>query len=267
MLDFMTVYNEYNKYKDFTIKAFAYLNGKINPNNLCIAKLDYYDKYNFAEFRKPNLICIKLGSIIDQLYYEPDELKKSLIFLSVAHELVHANQSASMLRYSMDSLYAKAIESHAQYTAQEFLKARRLEILDIFGVDVQLGISYYGEIKEIPHDVPFNIEMYYINTLVDMIMGNKMDHTVRLQKIFQIPTIRIIFDDKIVLIKKDGIYLDDGVKNFNAILLSYRRGGMNMRIASTFRLIPTYAGMDDIAEVDIEFKIDKITYFPLQITE
>ena len=76
MLDFMTAYNEYNKYKDFTIKAFAYLNGKINPNNICIAKLDYYDKYNFAEFRKPNLICIKLGSIIDQLYYEPDELKK-----------------------------------------------------------------------------------------------------------------------------------------------------------------------------------------------
>ena len=40
-----------------------------------------------------------------------------------------------------------------------------------------------------------------------------------------------------------------------------------MRIQSTFRVIPTYTETSDIVEIELEFKIDRVIYFPLQITE
>lgn len=266
MLDYRIMYKEYNRFKDFAFQAFYYLNGKINPDNICVVKLDYYDKHNFAEYRKPNLIAVKLATIVDQLYHEPDEVKKGLILLCIAHELVHANQSGSMMRYSADEMYAKAIESHAERTAQDYLKAHKEEIKELFGIDIQLGISYYGEVKPIDFDIPFDRESYYVNTLIDMFMGNRMEHESKLRKVFAVPNIYITFDNKTVAVKENGLYLDSGVRDFNNALIAYRRGNMNLRIISTFHVVPTYRDTE-IIEAELVYDINKILYFPLMVSE
>lgn len=266
MLDYRILYREYNKYKDFALQAFAYLNGGINPQNICVVKLDYYDKNNFAEFKKPNLISIKLGSIVDNLYYEPEAVKKGMIMLTVAHEMVHSVQAASMIKYSIDPAYAKMVEEHAQYTAQEYLKARKHEIQDIFGFDIQMGISYYGEMSRPNFHIEFNPEEYYINTILDLFMGNKINYRIKLERVFAIPTVKITFDRNTVTVKENGVYLENGVRDVNAILIKYRQGDMAMNIVSTFSAIPTYSG-EDVIEVEIVFDVVRVMYFPLQISE
>lgn len=210
-----------NRLDPFVREAFDYLNGNINRNNPCRLYIDIYDMDNYAEFRKPDRVYVKLGSIINNLYTYSDDVKKSVILLCLAHELFHADQSASMIRYGVDASYMEIIEQQANYASEQFLYHNRQIIMNKFNIDVVKHISCSTKPPAIRFQ-GFNIEEYYINSILDVIIRN-FSAVKTFNTLFRFSTVTIVFDGVPIMLKENGVLLN-AIAELNHILNSYRMG-------------------------------------------
>lgn len=116
----------YQKYTPIVLDLFNYLNGRINPLNICTPLIGGFSVDNYAQFQYPNRMCIFLGSIIENFYDKNDsdqdniDIIMSVVALCLSHELYHANQNIDAHRYKNDDQYMKNIEDSTEYLAEKF---------------------------------------------------------------------------------------------------------------------------------------------------
>ena len=254
------VMNEFESYKQFALDVFHYLNGKVNPDNPCICLTGYFNKKNYAEYRKPNIISLYIGTMMSDKDNYDTEIVKGIIILAITHELAHANQSACMIKYGIDSKYMREIENDAEWKAQTFLQSMQDDIKERFGVDITRVFAEYGLVKANTYPLEFDDIDYYVNTLIDIFMGD-ISRAPILYQIFMFDNVGIILDGEMVEIKRNGELLDS-ISDFNNALSKYRRGSMRVSIRTSYIPIPTYRG-DNIDRIDIDIRTEKITFDPI----
>ena len=214
----------YNGYAELATNIFNYMNGKINEENYCRLVISTYDMHNFAEFRKPNTVIIYLGNIISTYY--PEDLKvKSVILMTIAHELSHAVQDTNMVKYGYDPYYQSMVEQTNEARAEKWVKDHMREIHKLFGFRLKFSKEAINVImpKAVNYE-QFSIKNHYLYTLVDVVYRDKkyippltelMDKDDNL--LFSIN------DSKVIPIKRDGQFLYDSVYEFNIIIDHYCR--------------------------------------------
>ena len=152
----------YQKYAPMALSIFNYLNGKINPLNVCTPFIGWFSVDNYAQFQYPNRMCIFLASIIENFYDKSKteqsntDIIMSVTALCIAHELYHANQNIDAYKYRHDNSYMTNIENSAEYSAERFC----LDNVDIFksmfgfkyacreDISEELLKSHYESIKD-----------------------------------------------------------------------------------------------------------------------
>lgn len=163
----MQLYEGMQTYIPFTEMVFNYLNGRVNPNNRCRLFIQHYHQVDYAHFRKPNSVFFMLGSVINNMYYEPnrDLSIKGLIITCLAHELSHADQCAAMLRYKVDTNYMQFVEYAANLNAWLFMNSHMDEIVAMIGFNPLPSMERFltprcNSIME------FSYREFYINTIM-----------------------------------------------------------------------------------------------------
>lgn len=257
----------YDKYAELARSAFGYLNGRVNRFNICMLKLDYYDVNVYAEFRKPNIISIKLASIINAvlLFNRDDEVIRGLIVLSIAHELSHADQAASTARYDFDPQYAQYLEDSAEYVSQNFLLANRNTINKIFNCNIEFAISMYG--RRYPSDIKpktFNLLDHYATSVIDVLYRN-YKYQKFIYDIFENDSVIFDFDGFTIRVKNKGVLSND-VNGFNALLNQYHQITMNtsFRLKSKLKVLSDAPGN---TRVKLMFKTYDVRYFPVRVPD
>lgn len=118
---------------------FDYLNGKINPRNICVYNLGYFSANNYAQFQYPNIMTIFIGSIVDYFYSINDDpitrhnKVMSISALCIAHELYHADQLIDANKYTKDDNYRCMVEDAAEYNAELYCATHIKEFKSLFG--------------------------------------------------------------------------------------------------------------------------------------
>lgn len=222
------------------IEYFKFFNGKINKNNICKLDINSYNMLNFAEFKYPNIISIKLCTIMEFYKNKSTEDLQSFIMLTICHELVHADQSCSFLKYKKNSKFKKRIELDAETKSINYLLNNRKVILKRFSVDVMIGINMRGK-PDINisnyNPICFNLFNHYIHSICSTFIQNEIKEKKILSMSVPYPNIFINIEDiteKITIkysfyIKKDNIVLNI-IDMFNNILSEYRIGNSSFKV-------------------------------------
>ena len=129
--------------ESFSYKIFNYLNGKVNvfnyPATLTIEWAELYGRDTAAISMNPNIVILYPRIILRNVSYEYDLYYN--IFISLIHELLHADQDISYVRMTYDSEYHKYIEYTVECESYLFMAMHQKEI------EYELG--FYDII---PHD-------------------------------------------------------------------------------------------------------------------
>lgn len=223
---FEVIWPEIEKYRPFVIDLFRFLNGYINPNNPCRLYINMYHNTNFAEYAKPDIITVYLGSIVDH-YFGNDAMIKKIIIVAVSHELSHSIQNLDMVRYSNDPYYRDTVEKQNEGRTELWLTAHEQEIYQRFGVHIKFSDLAIKNTH--PHGYDYEqaaMREYYLNVIMDVIYRNNKARTV-LSDLFdanQTIAFQLNDSDK-VLLKYKGIYNDRGIYSFNQIVNDHCRRG------------------------------------------
>lgn len=257
----------YEKYTELARSAFGYLNGRVNKYNICMLRLEHYDINVYAEFRKPNIICIKLASIINSalIFNCNEEIMRGLIVLSIAHELAHADQSGSTARYDFDPSYAKYLEDSAECVSQRFLLENRKTINNIFKCNIESAISMYG--RPYPSNIEpkaFNLIDHYATSIIDVLYRD-YKYQKAIYDAFNYDSVTFEFDGFSIRVKHKGQMIFD-VDNFNAILNQYHQITMN----TSFRLkskVKVLSSINGNTRVRVSFKTYDTKYYPIRVPD
>lgn len=246
----------YDKYAYIARSAFGYLNGRVNRYNICTLRLDYFSSTNYAEFRKPNVISIKLGSIIDSVtsMNKSEGFIRGLIVLSIAHELSHADQAASMTRYGFDPVYMQYMEDSAEYVSQRFLLSNMKQIDEMFNTSIKSVVSVYG--RTYPSNLQpraFDLLDHYATSIVDVLLRDYSMQK-KVYDFFVIDNVDIDFDGYTVKVKRNGEFISD-ITLFNSILNQYREVAMNSQfvVKMKFKLMKSNKARAKITTSNVRY--------------
>ncbi len=216
-------------YSGFTRDVFEYMNARVSPLLSCNLAINAYGASNYGSFKKPNLVEINLGSIVNNFYGASEDYIKFFICLSITHELFHANQSCSMMRYGADREYAELMEAQAEIMSRTFLTYEASALYHMFGFTIPSDIldnvpkphTFYETIDE-------NVAEWYINVLADSWFKNAaIASTLRTYICNPSPEYRtmfIKFDELTpICIRVNGNYIDESMQLVaDAIYDNYR---------------------------------------------
>lgn len=157
------------KYTPTVQRIFMWLNGQVNPRNICTLNICGYSLNNFAIFQYPNQISIYLGSIIDSatdMAYKinrPDQIENrilSMATLTMCHEMFHSEQNLNNKYYTEDSDYRQNIELSAEYKAECFCFAHKEDLKRLFGFEYGFNIRETQE-----QYIQWTTRDYYVNSI------------------------------------------------------------------------------------------------------
>lgn len=257
------VLTEMERYTPITINMFNYLNGNINPYNPCNLYIKMYNTINFAEFRKPNTVTVFLGSIVT-VFYGKDLDIKSVILMTLAHELCHSWQNTDMVRYTYDPYYKQMIEDTNEGYTEKWISDHMKEIYKIFGFKVQY--SRWAKKNILPKAEeyqPVELKDYFVHTIVDVVYRDGQ-YIEPLNKVFE-ETQTLLFsinDSDIVMLKFNGQYLNQSVQPFGKILYDYCRAGLGIK----YFKVAAYLKRCNVEETEgkwLNFILENVRYCPI----
>lgn len=254
---------EMEKYTPITVNMFNYLNGNINPYNICNLYIKMYSTINFAEFRKPNTVTIFLGSIVT-MFYGKDLDIKSVILMTLAHELSHSCQNTDMVRYTNDPYYRQMVEDTNEGYTEQWVYNHMKEIHKLFGFKMQY--SRWAKKNIMPKATeyqPAGLKDYFVHTIVDVVYRDA-SYIDPLNKIFEEnQTLLFSIDNSdIVMLKHNGQYLNQSVQPFGKILYDYCRAGLGIK----YFKVAVYLKRCDIDNVEgkwLHFILEDVRYCPI----
>lgn len=257
-------------YTPYTRDVFDFLNGRVNPYyNKCRLIISSYDKYNFAEFRKPDLVVIYLHSIISTFY--PDDLKiKSVILMTLAHELSHACQETNMTRYGRDPYYKEEVEKTNEAHARQWVINNMDEIHKRFGF--RMTFPKYAVEEAFRDGARYQQtsgKEFYIYAFVDLLYRKErfIDKFVDLFDQYSDIMVCINNGPKVWFKNKGNYLLDqDTVGQFSSIMQYCRRGISlgSFDISLNAKVAPIHIeGLPDRNILILDFIITNFRYTPI----
>lgn len=261
------ILKEMEKYTPITIDMFNYLNGNINPYNPCNLYIKMYNTTNFAEFRKPNTVTVFLGSIIT-IFYGQDLDIKSVILMTLAHELSHSWQNTDMVRYTYDPYYKQMIEDTNEGYTEKWISDHMKEIHKLFGFKVQY--SRWAKKNILPKAVEYqsaNLKDYFIHTIVDVVYRDSK-YIKPLNDVFdKEQTILFSIDDsEIIILKLNGMYLEQSIQSFGQILFNHCRAGLGIKyfkVAVYLQHCTLKPEYNNVEGVWLRFILEDVRYCPI----
>ena len=263
-------YMNHVTYSNFAIRAFEFLNGRINPFNICYLSIEMYSKNNYAEFRKPNTVSLYLGSILndyDSCTGDPEDDRdiKTIIIMTLSHELAHSTQNTDMIRYTNDPYYRDDIEKQNEAYTEHWITEHQTEIFNALGVVVSYSSFAIRNIMPLytQYEVA-TLEQYYVHTLLDVVYRNKKfvePMTIAFRKY---NSILLRFNNGIrMLIKKNGEYNPNIIQTFNKIVrTTFRKGTAQTYCTVTMELTPVNIG-DDPDGIEFHIISELLHYSPI----
>lgn len=222
----------YEQLSSDVITLFNYLNGRINKLNICRLNISYYSNCNYAQFQYPNIVTVFLGSIIDNYYFDDSGKSKrdwalTVLALTLAHELFHADQNVNAASYGRDIDYAKNVENAAEYNAEVFCMSHKQDFKKLLNFNYCFSkkiVSEFGRYDRIDSD------HYYGNLILgtfrNLDVYNKFIDCLNSRNIVAVMIQQFNKIMDIVYVKVDGKLLDDPdtISKFSSMLLTVRRG-------------------------------------------
>ena len=164
---------EFTYYSNIARRMFDFMNGKINPINICHLEIALYGNHPrmFGDFRNPNRIRLFMENIINDWkpeFYDNYKVTHydytcNLIALTICHELFHSEQVLDGIRYSDDKEYYDSIETAVKIEALNWIENSSIDKVFHF----EICIEDFG--KDVPYEYQQldEIDGFYYQILVN----------------------------------------------------------------------------------------------------
>lgn len=226
-------FQDYHFYSDIAVKIFNFMNGYINTmNRECTLYIDMYDLIHgtYANIRYPNSIFIHIGTIIDSwdddwgTIMDRSSYIASCIAWAISHELHHADQLISMVRYNNNKEYKESVEGDVERASYDWVANHSREIRDLIGIPIVITDIESGSLPKSGNYRKANIEQFYKQNIANIIIRD-----LNLFSKLEVFTNDSITDDIIltfngidsVIIKSNGRYLRENISAFSSIVYKY----------------------------------------------
>lgn len=224
---------EYNHYSEMASKLFNYMNGKINNlNSNCTLYIDMYDYIHgtYGNIRYPNYIYIHIGTIVDSwddswvVCMSKESYVGSCIAWALSHELHHADQLISMIRYNTNPSYKESVENDVSRASYDWVYDHRGDISLIGGFEVTIKDISSTSLPDFANYQKASVKEFYLQTIANIIIRD-----LDLFNKFNIFTNDLLVDDIVltfndidsVVIKSKGIYLIENINIFSSIAFKW----------------------------------------------
>ena len=164
---------EFTYYSNIARRMFDFMNGKINPINICQLEIALYGNQPrmFGDFQNPNRVHLFMENIIDDWkpeFYDNYEVTKydytcNLIALTICHELFHSEQVMDTARYKDDKDYYDSIETAVKIEALNWIENSGINkvfhfkiCIEDFGKDVPYEYQQLDEIDDFYYQILVN---------------------------------------------------------------------------------------------------------------
>lgn len=228
----MTV-EEYMIYSDKAKQIFSYLNGRVNTlNNNCVLSTDCYDYANrtYGNIRFPSNIIVHIGNIVDEwdnqysMYFNKHDFICTIIAWTITHELSHADQDISMIRYNNNEQYRIGIEQDVERYSYDWVDSHAADISAACGFNVIIKMLTSNNIVEISNYTKACVRDYYLQTIANVIIRD-MDYFIGLHVFTNNDMcndmILIFNNTESVVIKSNDNFLRENIGLFNSLVSKY----------------------------------------------
>ena len=126
----------YTKSCMFAIKAFNYLNTRVNRTRIPFFQLETAPNTNTVGHVVNGTMTLNIHNILElaKTFDKYDWANiRGLILITIIHELSHINQNIDYNRFSKDEAYHQKIELENHYNALNFMLNREEELHNLFG--------------------------------------------------------------------------------------------------------------------------------------
>ena len=126
----------YTKSCVFAIKAFNYLNTRVNRTRIPFFQLETAPNTNTVGHVVNGTMTLNIHNILElaKTFDKYDWANiRGLILITIIHELSHINQNIDYNRFSKDEVYHQKIELENHYNALNFMLNREEELHNLFG--------------------------------------------------------------------------------------------------------------------------------------
>lgn len=126
----------YTKSCVFAIKAFNYLNTRVNRTRIPFFQLETAPNTNTVGHVINGTMTLNIHNILElaKTFDKYDWANiRGLILITIIHELSHINQNIDYNRFSKDEAYHQKIELENHYNALNFMLNREEELHNLFG--------------------------------------------------------------------------------------------------------------------------------------
>lgn len=147
----------YTKSCEFAIKAFNYLNTRVNRTRIPFFQLETAPNTNTVGHVVNGTMTLNIHNILElaKTFDKYDWANiRGLILITIIHELSHINQNIDYNRFSKDEAYHQKIELENHYNALNFMLNREEELHNLFGDysdDICLDLELTQKCLENPH--------------------------------------------------------------------------------------------------------------------
>lgn len=225
--------SEYSAYSNITRSIFNYMNGKINPYNICKLNIATYSVKGYNGFIKyPNSITIYIGTILDSWddKYFDQGLNKidfccTYIAWVVAHELFHSEQSLNMFNYSNNTNYRTIHENDVNRISWNWVNDHKEEISRLFDFNCIIkDLTVDNLPKESNYAKVSSLKEFYLQNIINIGSSAYCDLTNKIIEAmdkYRNIAFEVNLADKFcrgVWIKRDNEFLLDSLQAFTAII-------------------------------------------------
>ena len=169
--------SEYSAYSNITRNIFNYMNGRINPYNICKLNIATYSVNGYNGFIKyPNLITIYIGTILDG--WENEYLDQGInkidfcctyIAWVVAHELFHSEQTMNVFNYSNNIEYKNIRENDVNRISWNWVNDHKEEISKLFDFNCIIGSLTISDLpKETAYAKVSSLKEFYLQNILNI---------------------------------------------------------------------------------------------------
>lgn len=229
----MTV-KEYQYYSKMTTNLFNFMNGYVNKiNSNCLLCINMYDLVNetYGNIRHPKMVYINVGNIVDSWnedwegIVDRHDFIGTILAWTICHELYHADQELSMIKYAKDDSYKKSSENDVEVESYYWVLNHADEVSEVGGFNVVIDCFTTGSFNfRACRYKSINAKSFYTQTIANIVlrnfdMFNKIDPLVNDSNIDDITLVFGNVDS--VDIKKNGEYLDENINTFSSYVYKW----------------------------------------------
>lgn len=228
----MTV-EDYILYSNKAHQIFSYLNGRVNTvNKNCRLMTDSYDFVNktYGNIRFPLDVIIHVGNIVDEWipqyegYINRHDFICSVITWAITHELFHADQEISMLKYNIDEAYRASVEGDVEKSSYDWVLNHSMEISQACGFNVIISMLTSDRLPSISNYSKVGTKDYYLQTIANIVIRD-INYFIGLQ-VFTNDSmcndmILVFNDTDSVVIKSNDNFLRENIEHFSQLVSKY----------------------------------------------